>query len=97
MKQTTILLSFLGAISLAACGQAKLNAYEFKKVANETCDQKNSQNNLLKYEECFLGYYIDNMENTVQREELAAAENDRRIVLGNYKKNQRTRGLPSKF
>ena len=97
MKKITIILGLLGAVTLAACGDAKLNAYEFKQAANETCDKANSRKDLQKYEECFLGYYADNMEKNVERNELAKAENDRRVVYQNYKRNQRTRGLPVKF
>ena len=97
MEKITIILSLLGAVTLTACGDAKLNSYEFKKVANETCDKENSRKDLRKYEECFLGYYADNMEKDVERDELATTENDRRIVYQNYKRNQRTRGLPLKF
>ena len=88
MKKQTIFIYLIGAAVLTACGDAKLTAYEFKQAAKAECgDYK--EVGVLVYQECFDTFYNERMEAEVMRNEMAQADNDRKLNLSDLKRNRR--------
>jgi len=95
MKKHTITLSLLAAITLAACGDNKLLAHEFKDQARAQCNEMTShlEDPLIKKQECLVAFYDANMNDLVAKNELSKADNEMKMLVSDLKRNKRTLGL----